>query len=101
LPFAFSLPPSAFLHHSYDSPPRHVAGREFQPDPVTDQHPDEVPARAARGVRGHVTLALDPNPVEPVRQLFDDRSLDRRPAGIARILLGQQAAIPSAPPSAP
>ena len=77
--------------------PGDIPRRELQPDPVTDQHPDEVAAGSAGHVCRNLPLTLEPDPIQPVRQLFQNRSFNRACLALARVILGRAAALVHSP----
>jgi hypothetical protein len=57
-------------HDRYNPSARGILRRQFQPDAIADQDPDEVASRAARRVRDDVTLSRDLHPVLCIGQCF-------------------------------
>jgi hypothetical protein len=58
----------------------------LQPHSIADQHPDEIPSRPARHMCRHLPLPIDHDPIQPVRQVLEDRAFDRA-TNVPRILV--------------
>jgi hypothetical protein len=62
----------------FDDPAaRQIARRQFQPDTIADQHPDEILPGSARRMRRHLPLMLDADAVKAVRQRLEYYAFDR------------------------
>jgi len=73
-PAAQSHEPEALRDLLDYPPPPAIDGRQLQPDPVANQHPDEVPVLPIGNVRRDQRPAIQLHPVQRTGQLLDDES---------------------------